>query len=153
MTAHTFTTGDLVMVNPAYARPNERGIVYRVTKVLPVNIQVTPVAGGRPMRANPDMFLPAPTGAATTDTTSSTDTTGVTYQPAPLPLYAATIVTVAGPGWRQPADQLYVVLRDNGDKVSLAKLGGDNGRYWRGVRRTMLTVIDPTHITYTQPPA
>jgi hypothetical protein len=40
-----------------------------------------------------------------------------------------------------------VVLRDNGTgKVSLVKLGGNNGKYWRGVSRRLLTVIDPARV-------
>jgi len=66
----------------------------------------------------------------------------------PLPLDQGTVVTVAGPGWKQPPEHLYVVLRDSGDgRASIVKLGGDHGRYWRGVRRGLMTVIDPARIT------
>ncbi len=141
MSTAPFARGDLVVVKPAYARPADRGVTYRITKVMPVNLVVEPVTGGRGLKAPKDMFAPAPTNPADKGATVET----------PVPLWPATVITVAGPGWKQPPGQLYVVLRDNGDKVSIARLGGDGGRYWRGVRRTWLTVIDPAHLTHTPP--
>ncbi|BCL14685.1 hypothetical protein [Micromonospora sagamiensis] len=41
------------------------------------------------------------------------------------------------------------MLRVTGDKVSLVQLGGDNGRYWRGVHRSFCTVVDPSRINHT----
>lgn len=71
--------------------------------------------------------------------------TDVPYQP---PLSPGQIVTVAGPGWREPADVLYIVLKHRGDdKVSIAKLGGDQrGRYWPRVPRRMLTVVEADQV-------
>jgi len=153
MTRKPFTVGDRVIVAPDFARPAHRGLVYRVTRTLPVNVVVEPVAGGRPMRINPTYLLPAPDEATTPATSpAGSVAVGVPYLPQPQPLEQGTVVTVAGPGpgpgWTQPPEQLYVVLRDNGDgRASIVKLGGDNGRYWRGVRRTLITVIDPARIT------
>jgi hypothetical protein len=145
MSHQRFTVGDRVVVAPDYARPAHRGTVYQVTRELPVNVVVEPVGGGRAMRINPAYLLPAP-DTATTATGSTA--VAVPYEPQPLPLQQGTVVTVAGPRWTQPPDTLYVVLRDNGDgRASIVKLGGDHGRYWRGVRRTLITVIDPTRIT------
>ncbi len=144
MSRKPFTMGDRVIVAPDFARPAHRGVVYRVTRALPVNVVVEPVAGGRPMRINPTYLLPAPEATTPADSVAI----GVPYAPQPQPLEQGTVVTVAGPGWKQPPEQLYVVLRDNGDgRASIVKLGGDNGRYWRGVRRTLITVIDPARIT------
>ncbi len=140
MSQTRFCQGDRVIVAPEAARPANRGVVYRVTRTLKVNVVVEPVDGGRPMRIHPDYLLPAP------DDTTATAGVAVPYL---APLDPGAVVTVAGPGWKQPAGQLYVVLRDNGDdRLSIAKLGGDNGRYWR-VRRAGLTVIDPARITLT----
>lgn len=64
------------------------------------------------------------------------------------------MVTVAGAGWTQPPEQLYVVLCYRGDgRASIVKLGGDAGRYWRGIRRAAITVVDPARITLAPVPA
>src|SRR6266511_4818996 len=149
MSRKPFTVGDRVVVAADFARPAHRGVVYRVTRTLPVNVVVEPVDGGRPMRINPTYLQPAPDEAtAPPGIPAAIAAVGVPYVPQPLPLAQGTVVTVAGPGWKQPPDRLYVVLRDNGDgRASIVKLGGDNGRYWRGVRRALMTVIDPARIT------
>jgi hypothetical protein len=148
----TFAVKDLVIVNPLYARSWDRGVVYRVTRILPINIEVEPIGGGRKLRANPDLFQHAPTGTTPAGNIPAGAAT-VTTVPLLAPLWPASVVTVAGPGWRQPAEQLWVVLRDKGDTVSIAKLGADAGRYFPKVPRTFLTVIDPAHLTYTPPTA
>lgn len=132
--------GDRVVVDAEVARAADRGVIYQVTKTLKVNVIVEPEGGGRPMRINPIYLLPAPQTP-----TTAIDAAGRPYQP---PLDQGTVVTVAGPGWTQPPDQLYVVLRNNGDRLAIAKLGGEQGRYWR-VGRSRVTVIDPTRITLT----
>jgi hypothetical protein len=140
----TLHVGDLVMVADIYARPHDRGVVYRITKILPVNIVADPVNGGRPIKGKPELFVPAPaaTAAAVTE---------IPYEP---PLHWGQIVTVAGRGWRQPPENLYVVLRESPDgKSKLALLGGENGRYWPGIPRGMLTVVDPARITLNPPTA
>jgi hypothetical protein len=106
---------------------------------------IEPVGGGRGVRVKPDVLQPAPTGPAQTASTADV----VPYQ---APVDAGAIVTVAGPGWTQPAQQLYVVLRDKGDHVAIVKLGGDDGRYWPRVPRATLTVVDPNRI-HLNPPA
>jgi hypothetical protein len=141
-----YRVGDFVMVAGMYARPRDRGVIYRVTKVMPVNIVAEPVHGGRPIKGKPDLFVPAPADAHTSATVST-----IAYQ---APLSCGEVVTVAGPGWRQPAEQLYVVLRESPDgKVKLARLGGEGGRYWPSIPRSMVTVVDPTRITLSTPPA
>jgi hypothetical protein len=142
-----FAEGDRVVFAPEWARPTDRGVIYTVTKALPANLIVTPIGGGRPVKANRSMFAPAPPA----DTPSDATSVDLVSAPEP-PLWQGTIVTVAGPAWKQPPGQLYIVLRESGDNVSLTKLGGDNGRYWRGVHRKYLTIVDPTHLTYTPPP-
>jgi hypothetical protein len=140
----TFVVGDLVMVAEPYARPADRGVVYRVTDIHKVNIVARPVTGGPGVKGRPDIFVPAPPDATAAAAT-------IEYQP---PLPPGQVVTVAGPGWRQPAGEFYVVLRQRPDtKVSVARLGGDpKGRYWPSVPRTMLTPVDPARITIGPPP-
>lgn len=142
-----FAIGDLVIIDPQVATPAYLGKVYRVTRLLKVNVVIEPVGGGRGVRVKPDLLQPAPTDTAQTTPTSAAEV--VPYQ---APLDAGAVVTVAGPRWTQPADQLYVVLRDKGDRVSIVKLGGDDGRYWPRVPRAMLTVVEPNRI-HLSPPA
>lgn len=122
-------------------------MVYRITNIYKVNIVARPVTGGPGVKGRPDIFVPAPPDAATAAAAAVT----IAYQP---PLPPGQVVTVAGPGWRQPPGELYVVLRQRPDtKVSVARLGGDpKGRYWPSVPRTMLTPVDPARITISPPP-
>jgi hypothetical protein len=145
---HTYAIGDRVIVDPAVASARHLGVVYRVTRLLPVNVVVEPEGGGRPMRINPSYLQPPPDADSTsTSTGTSAAVASVELVPYETPLEQGALVTVAGPGWRQPPGELYVVLRDNGTgKVSLVKLGGNNGRYWRGVSRRLITVVDPARV-------
>lgn len=44
------------------------------------------------------------------------------------------VVTVAGPGWKEPPSKLFVVLGRKSGGVKLTELGGtQNGRYWPNV--------------------
>jgi hypothetical protein len=145
MSEHRFRVGDRVVVAPDVARAAHRGVVYRVTRLLPVNIVAEPVDGGRPIRVNPMHLRPAPDGDSAPPATAAV--AGVPYE---APLDQGTLVTVAGPGWKQPPGELYVVLRDNGHgRASIVKLGGNGGRYWTGVSRRLLTVIDPGRVRLT----
>jgi hypothetical protein len=49
----SYARDDRVIVDPSVARSTHRGVVYVVTNVLPVNVDVVPEQGGRPMRINP----------------------------------------------------------------------------------------------------
>ncbi|MCZ7421161.1 hypothetical protein O7605_16785 [Verrucosispora sp. WMMA2121] len=136
---HTYAVGDRVIIDPAVARASTRGVTYRVTRLLPVNVVVEPVNGGRAVKVNPTYLRPA----------SSADTTtgGERAMFHEAPLHPGALVTVTGAGWKQPHGELYVVLRDTGTgRVSLVPLGGNNGRYWRGVSRHLLTTVDPTRV-------
>jgi hypothetical protein len=141
-----YAIGDRVIVDPAVASARHLGITYRVTRLLPVNVVVEPEGGGRTMRINPSYLQPAP-DTDSTSTGASAVVASVELVPYETPLEQGALVTVAGPGWKQPPGELYVVLRDNGTgKVSLVKLGGNNGRYWRGVSRRLVTVVDPARV-------
>lgn len=128
-----FQIGDQVIIDPAGARPSHHGVTYTVVDILRVNVLIEPVAGGPRTRVNPRHLRHA--AAATAASTTPADQ-------CEQPLPQGTLVTVTAT--KIPADQLYVVLRDNGaGKTSIVKLGGDAGRYWRNVARSHLTVIDP----------
>jgi hypothetical protein len=96
---------------------------------------------GRPMRISPLDLRHAPAAIPTPGSAAKAEV--IPYQ---APLYPGTLVTITGPRWTKPADTLYTVLRDQGDRrISCVQLGGDNGRYWR-VGRSMITVIDPARV-------
>ncbi len=144
---HSYTIGDRVIVDPAVARASHHGVVYRVTRLLPVNVVVEPEGGGRTMKINPRYLRAAPESGDNTSTDATAAQASVELVPYETPLDQGTLVTVAGPGWKQPPGELYVVLRDNkAGRISLVKLGGDNGRYWRGVSRRLLTVVDSARV-------
>jgi hypothetical protein len=39
-------------------------VIYRITRILKVNVVVEPVKGGRPIKGKPDLFVLAPADAA-----------------------------------------------------------------------------------------
>ncbi|WP_435204963.1 hypothetical protein [Micromonospora sp. bgisy143] len=145
---HTYSIGDRVTIDPAVARASTRGVTYRVTRLLPVNVVVEPVEGGRPVKVNPIYLRPASSADTTAGSSTGGGRTGSGWTMIhEAPLHPGTLVTVAGAGWQQPPGELYVVLRDTGTgRVSLVPLGGNNGRYWRGVSRQLLTTVDPTRV-------
>lgn len=143
----TFKIGDLVTVAEEVARNEHRGVTYKVTKINRVNITVQRVGDqhgtGRPMTGHPSLFRPA--AAPSTDASAPSAT--VTMVPYLPPLYCGTVITVSGPGWRGPVGEMYVVLKEYDDgKVRFARIGGDGGRYWTGIHRSRVTVVDPAQI-------
>ncbi|MGC5054652.1 hypothetical protein ACLQ2S_24735 [Micromonospora sp. DT48] len=59
---YTYSIGDRVTIDPAVAHASTRGVTYRVTRLLPVNVVVEPVDGGRPVKINPPTCGPPPQG-------------------------------------------------------------------------------------------
>lgn len=101
--------------------------VWIIKSMGPVNAVVEPAEGGRGLRV-PHAMLLFP-GAAPTVVPN------IHYVPGEL----VRIVEGRFAG-------LYVVIADkNGDKVNLARLGGDGGRYVRSVRRGLVK-IDPRDV-------
>ena len=106
--------------------------VWTVTNLGPKNATLTPDNGGRGLRAPYFLLTDAP----------STD--GVTVTAVPL-------VTLFSEGEIVRIDEgrfagVYVVIKDAGaDRVNVAKLGGDGGRYVR-ISRRALTKLDPADV-------
>lgn len=127
-TQHTFKVGDKVTVNLAKF-PG----VWTVKSLGPVNATLTPVSGGRGLRA-PYYLL--------TEVLDDSGTIPVVAAPTTTLFSEGEIVRVPGSKW----DGLYVVIKDNGsERVNLAKLGGDGGRYLRIVRGAVVKV-DPADV-------
>ena len=126
----TFRIGDLVRVRDEYAKQHQ-GKIWRISKILKVNVLAEPIGGGRSLRVNPELLEAAPEGTEAQVKT-------IPFLPT---LWPGQVVTVSGPGWREPKDRFYVVIRQgNDEKVKIARLGGDDGRYWSSVPRAMITV-------------
>ena len=130
-TPHTFAVGDRVICNPAETSAKFHGTVWTVEKILPVNVALRPVNGGRGLRIHPSALLPAPADGETAAAV-------VPYLP---PLSIGAVVTVASPRWKGTND-LHVVLRDNIDALQLAVLGGNDNRVWTKVPRGWVTEVD-----------
>ena len=110
----TYAIGDRVIVDPAVAWARHLGVVYRVTRLLPVNVIVEPVGGGRPLKINPALPAARARRRQQHRRRPAAAAANVELVPYETPLEQGTLVTVAGPGWKQPPGELYVVLRDNG---------------------------------------
>lgn len=128
ITTHDFKVGDKVTVGLAKF-PG----VWTVKNLGPVNATLTPADGGRGLRA-PYYLL-----------TAVTDDPGAipVVEPPTTTLFSeGEIVTVPGSKWTG----LYVVIKDAGaERINLAKLGGDNGRYLR-ITRGAVSKVDPADV-------
>ncbi|GGJ75850.1 hypothetical protein GCM10010123_02230 [Pilimelia anulata] len=136
MTEHSFYRDDYVILDPRCATAAQREAVYRVLRVNKVTLTVENIATGATLRSDKAAFQPAPREKVDAALKSAAE------QPRP-PVEAGVLVTVAGPGWNQPPEQLFVVLRDKGDHVALARLGGNSGRYWPKIPIGYCTIVDP----------
>ena len=102
--------------------PNYPG-VWIVESNGPKNAKLAPEGGGRGLRAPHHMVRPVGEG--------------VTVEAVPVEPYRSytvgEFVTLSDPRW----PGIYVVLADKGDKVNVAKAGGDDNRYIRALRRSL----------------
>lgn len=125
----THKVGDKVTVDD----PKFPG-VWTVKSIGPKNTVVTPDAGGRGLRA-PHWMIKA------YDATAAAQVTVVPF--------VEKVFFDAGEIVRIPEGKfagLYVVIADKGlDRVNVAKIGGDGGRYVRAGRRNLVKV-DPSEV-------
>lgn len=142
MNATATKVNDLVVIDDAFAPGHVAGVVFRVTKVNKVTVDLEPVTGGRGVRTGMAVRL-------ATDEEIAAGNAAATVVPLTPLLAEGNIVTVTG-SRKIPADALYVVLRVSADAaVNLVKVGGDGGRYWSKVPASMCTIVDPARITLT----
>lgn len=104
-----FQIGDRVTID----HPKAVG-VFTITEKLPKNFRVTPVGGGTPMRVSPELMRPV------TDDDASDDSVGQPY----VFFHGGQLVTLRG------QTGVFVVLKSTPRGYSVAKLGGDAGRYY-----------------------
>ncbi|MCM4082212.1 hypothetical protein [Paractinoplanes hotanensis] len=125
--------GDLVVIAEEHQRPDDRGLVFEITRVNPVNWSLSPVNGDRPLRCPPEMLRKA----------TAEEITAAQAAPPVAPVHCGTVVTVQGPGWRQPAKQLWCVLRLKGQHhAELGRLGGDIRIYPKVPRKYLTPLTD-----------
>lgn len=99
----------------------------------PKNATLEPASGGRGLRCPYYLLTEAP--AASDDVT-------VTAVPLPTYFYEGEFVRINTGKFAG----LYVVIKDSGtDRVNVAKLGGDGGRYVRIDKRSV-TKVDPADV-------
>lgn len=140
MSTTQFNIGDLVTIDPEIASPKYTGVVFRVVKLNPVNVVLDPVNGGRGLRAPRNCLSLATNGTA--PAAPAATTVGRPYE-APLPEFS--VVTIVSR--RAKPGDLYVIKNVSREgRYSAVKLGGDGGRYLRGLVRSQLTVVDPSRI-------
>lgn len=138
MSETDFSVGDYVRFQAVGAPRATQGVVFRVTGFTGPYVNLDPTTGGRPVKTYPSMIERTETPAAT-----------VTTEPIPEPLHTSAVVLIAGPGWKESAEQLWIVTKVHIDgRCNVQPLGGSRtGRYFRNVPRSMLTVIDPARIS------
>lgn len=121
----TYRVGDKVTPDPnGYGvSPSVIGQVFTVAKVNKVNLTCISDSGGRGLRYPPALLLPA------TPENLESKPVGCPFRELEF-FSAGEIVTVSGRHAEPGAP--YVVLKCDGEKANVAKLGGDGDRYWRG---------------------
>lgn len=63
-----------------------------------------------------------------------------------LAMPAGSIVRASRPpkGYKGGSGNIFFVLRDNGETVSMTVPGGDGGRYWTGYPKSRLEIVPPS---------
>jgi hypothetical protein len=120
--------GDTVMID----HESYPGL-WRIVKINPKNTVVEPVGGGRKLNA-PHYFI--------TDPADKVTVTAVPLPPAKTFFSLGELVRVN----HGKFEGLYVVIADKGgDRVNIAKIGGDHDRYVRFDRKGLVKV-DPSEV-------
>lgn len=110
-----YKVGDKVSIDSA-KHPG----VWTVKSVGPVNVVLEPQGGGRGLRAPQSMLLPA----------------GAEVKPwyEQKPFYPGEFARIDAGKFKG----LYVVIADKGEKINVAPVGGDGGRYVRALRSSLV---------------
>lgn len=136
----TYNVNDLVSLDPELTSSAKfRGVNFKVLKVNPKTLKLQALNGAGVVNADKFLIVPpvnVPQGA--------------TVEDVPIAEHLACGTLVRLNGVRQETSwykngTLAVVLKDNGDKINVAPLGGHNDHYGRFPRR-MLTVVDPQEV-------
>jgi hypothetical protein len=132
----SYNVNDIVSLDPDLITPKFRGVNFKVIKVNPKTLKLQALNGAGVVNADKFLIQP-PIGLP--------ENVRVEDVPIVEHLACGTLVRLNGvreeKGWYRNGN-LGVVLKDNGDKVNVAPLGGNEDRYGRFPHR-MLTVVDP----------
>lgn len=138
----TYNVNDIVSLDADLITPKFRGVNFKVIKVNPKTLKLQALNGAGVVNA--DKFLVQPPVGLPANVTAET-------VPLVEHLVCGTLVRLGGvrqaKGWMKDG-ALGVVLKDNGDRVNVAPLGGQEDRYGRFPHR-MLTVVNPTDVLVT----
>jgi len=135
-----YRVGDVVEFIPGTSA-RRAGWRFRVKKIMQVNVQLEVPGETRGLRADREIVRRCPGAEPRRPGVSAAEATPIAYHP---PLVTGQFVTVAGPGWKQPLDVIYSVIRDNVENVKLVRAGGEGGRYWPKVPRAYCTPVTVT---------
>lgn len=107
-----------------------------ITKINPKNVLVTMEGTGQRVNAHPSFLSDLPDGAPVPNAFQAVASAEVPVQ------HPGMLVRVDG------LDGVFVVLADKFDKINVARLGGDSGRYYRPLRKSVrpLSADDVTAI-------
>lgn len=131
--------GEMVTLNPLCKGDFPTNSVFEVIKVLVGNRQVNYRA--KYTRTGRVVIGPRSSFIKTTDAPMAKAV--VEFVPFLERLWVGQAVTVSGSGWNFSTTELYVVIGDKADDTyKIAKLGGDEGRYFNKIPRQMLTVVE-----------
>jgi hypothetical protein len=131
-----------LIVIEKYAPVNTEGWVYRVTKVNKTTVSLEPLAGARRGLRIDAITL------AEADDDDVEAYLAKAKAPTATKLWLGSVVTVGGPRWGEPVGTLYVVIAFKGlTEAKVAKLGGDNGRFWGPLPLEYLTAVEPERLT------
>ena len=125
--------GDTVEIKPNLRKKADHHGKFVVKRFLQKNVEVEKVGSGLIMRGRPTAFQKVVTSSGPTSTTT------VDLPPTVItPVHSfelGEVVTVpkgvASNKWQYPAGQKFVVIKTSLDRVNIAKMGGEGGRYWR----------------------
>lgn len=142
-----FRVGEKVKIAPQYARAGEEVAVYTVVRVPQGargrNYTLEAVApGARGYRAPGYALVRA----------TDEEVKSIEEIPYVAPPVLGAVVTVSLPDF--DSESLYVVLGGAKNKPNasrLARLGGDNNRYFTAVPNSLITVVDPASISVKEP--
>lgn len=105
-----------------------------ITKINPKNVLVTMEGTGQRVNAHPSFLSDLPEGEAAPTRFDVTVSADVPVQ------HPGSLVRVKNkPG-------VFVVLADKFDKINVAEIGGDGGRYWR-IPRAGITPLEAADVT------
>lgn len=140
-----FYPGQQVVLKEIHRRGRPADEVFTVKKVYSVNMDVY-TSDGQTLRGKPRMFEVStlPDNGQAEKTIYGALAQNAESELARERFVTGQVVTVTAEGrgrkWNYPDEQKFVVIKVGADRVNIAKLGGEEGRYWRMSRGLLVKV-------------